>query len=67
MKDWLYSGSDAVGKWGQFYDGLSFFFFFLINFGCPGSSLLQLGFLYLQRAGATVPRIGFSLQRLLLV
>lgn len=28
MEDWLYSGSDAVGKWGQFYDGLSFIFFF---------------------------------------
>ena len=26
MEDWLYSGLDAVGKWGQFYDGLSFIF-----------------------------------------
>ena len=30
MEDWLYSGLDAVGKWGQFYDGLSFIFFELI-------------------------------------
>ena len=28
MEDWLYSGSEAVGKWGQFYDGLSFIYFF---------------------------------------
>ena len=29
----------------------SFFFF---SFGCVGSSLLRMGFLYLQRAGATL-------------
>ena len=40
------------------YDGLFFLInLFFIIFGCVGSSLLRMGFLQLQRAGAT-PRCG---------